>query len=184
MNHVKEQFLLFRIKAFRDEGAFTALLERHSSSLQRFLYFKLPCQADVDDAYSTLCMRLWEYSIRTPVEHFSGLAHTIARGLVAEFYRKREGKESIPIETDDYKLDVEAKGSLVKIEEFVDSQIMKEGLMELNDDDREAVMMRHLEGYSIKEIAKHLGKSENATSVLIHRALKKLREILEQGQSN
>jgi RNA polymerase sigma-70 factor, ECF subfamily len=175
----KEHFLLFRIRAFRDEQAFVTLLERHSSSLQRLLYFKLPNQEDVDDVYSQVCIRLWQYIIRTPVDHFSGLAHTITRTSIAEFYRKREGKESISIDNEDSSEQYESKDSGVTIESFVDTEIMKEGLTSLPDDDREALVMRHLEGYSVKEIAKHLGKTENATSVLIYRALKKLRTILE-----
>ncbi|MBT5808639.1 sigma-70 family RNA polymerase sigma factor [Candidatus Uhrbacteria bacterium] len=177
----REKFLLFRIRAFRDEQAFVTLLEKHASSLQRLLYFKLPNQDDVDDVYSQVCIRLWQYIIRTPVDHFSGLAHTIARTSIAEFYRRREGKEQVSIDSSETHDQLESKESGERIESFVDAGIMKEGLGELPDDDREAVVMRHLEGYSVKEIAKHLGKTENATSVLIYRALKKLRKILESS---
>jgi len=178
----REQFLLFRIRAFQDEAAFAALLEKHGSGLQRFLYFKLPTQPDVEDAYSTVCLRIWEYISRTPVDHFSALLHTIARGVVAEYYRRNEGKEQVPIETEQSgPLPIESKDSGMAMEQFVDAEMMKKALVNLGDDDREAIIMRFLEGFSVKEIARHLGKTENATSVMIHRALKKLRSLMERN---
>ncbi len=180
MRRRKEQFLLFRIKAFKDEHAFAALLQEHGSALQRFLYFKLPTKQDAEDAYSTSCLRVWEYISRTKVDSFSGLTYTIARSVVADFYRSSEKKEPIQAEADPLKVEqVESKDSLKSIQDFVDGELMKQALMSLSEDEREAVVMRYLEGYPVKQVADQIGKTENATSVLLHRALKKVRTILE-----
>ncbi len=180
MRRRKEQFLLFRIKAFKDEHAFAALLSEHGSALQRFLYFKLPTKQDAEDAYSTSCLRVWEYSSREKIESFSGLIYTIARGVVADFYRNSEKKESTEAQASEFSLSqVESRDSGKSIEEFVDGELMKLALMKLSEEERDAVVMRHLEGYPIKQVADQIGKSENATSVLLHRALKKIRIILE-----
>ena len=156
----------------------------HSQALQRFFYSKLPSHPDVEDAYSTLMFRLWQYITQTPVQHFSGLAYTIARAIVAEFYHMREGKEHVPIKTSYEEEGVEVASthhSAEQIEDQIDTQFVKEGIKQLeNEDDREAVILRFLEGYSVKEIANYLGKTQNATSVLIHRALKKIRDKLEK----
>jgi len=176
-----EQFLLFRIRVFKDESAFASLLETYGSIIQRFLYFKLPTQHDVEDAYSLVCIRLWEYAITQSVQHVSGLLHTIARGVIAEFYRSREKEMgNLSIGTQEGQIDLAKENESEQLEEFVDTSIMKQGLQELSDDDRDAVIMRYLEGHSVKEIARHLGKTQNATSVLLHRAIKKLREILKK----
>ena len=153
-------------------------MSEYSPALQRFLYSKLPNHHDVEDAYSTLMLRLWEYTIRTPVEHFSGLAYTIARGVVAEFYRYREGKEQVPISGGEGEegVEVESGYSAEYVETQIDSQLVKEGMKKLkNEDDREILLLRFVEGYRVKDIAKYLGKTENATSVLIYQALKKIR---------
>lgn len=175
-----ERFLLFRIRVFKDEAAFAKLLGSYSAALQRFLYFKLPTQDDIEDAYSILSMRLWEYMVSTQVEHFSGLAHTIARGVVAEFYRTRKDKEDVQLKVNDPVEEESASSPTDTIETNIDVSLAKEAMKNLPDEDREAIILRHLEGYSIKEIALHLGKTENATSVLIHRALKKLGDMLEK----
>jgi RNA polymerase sigma-70 factor (ECF subfamily) len=180
----REKFLLVRIRVFKDEGAFETLLSDYAAPLQRFLYSKLPSVTDVEDAYSSLLLRLWEYATTTPVEHFSGLAHTIARGIIAEFYRSRDKAQQVPIseEYEDEGVHAESRESLEQLESKIDATWVKEALKKMpSEDDREVIILRYLEGYGIKEIAKFIGKTPNATSMLLNRALKKLRKMIEEG---
>ncbi|MEK7620694.1 MAG: sigma-70 family RNA polymerase sigma factor [Patescibacteria group bacterium] len=180
-NENREKFLLVRIRVFKDEGAFESLLSEYAAPLQRFLYSKLPSAADVEDAYSALLLRLWEYATSTPVDHFSGLAHTIARGIIAEFYRTREKIPHVAIseEYEDHGVQVESHETVEGLEARIDVTWVKDALKKLtNEDDREVIILRFLEGYAVKDIAKYIGKTPNATSVLLNRALKKLRSIL------
>ena len=186
MKERREKFLLVRIRVFKDEHAFEALLKDYSAPLQRFLYTKLPRMNDVEDAYSTLLLRLWEYATTTQVQHFSGLSYTIARNIIAQFYRDREKEDFVAI-ADEYSEDggvsVESKEKVADIEAKIDTTFVKQALKKLtSEDDREVIILRFLEGYGIKEIAAYLGRTPNATSVLLNRALKKLRRIIEEDQ--
>lgn len=177
----REKFLLVRIRVFKDESAFESLLSDYAAPLQRFLYAKLPSAPDVEDAYSGLLMKLWEYATTTPIDHFSGLAYTIARRTVANFYENRKKVEHVQI-SDEYEegtVAVESRETVEKLEARIDVTWVKDALKKLtNEDDREVIILRFLEGYAIKDIAKYIGKTPNATSVLLNRALKKLRQIL------
>lgn len=176
MKRSNEQFLLFRIRAFSDETAFAALLKKHGPGIQRALHFKLPTEEDVEDAYTTVCVRFWQYATSTTVEHVPALMHTIARGVIADFYRKRKNADDVSV--DDVVL---ASGE--RVAEQTDARLrLIEAIKQLDDDAREAITMRHIDGYSVKDIAKHFGKSENATSVLIHRAKKKLQTLLSDEE--
>ncbi|HEV2950202.1 MAG TPA: sigma-70 family RNA polymerase sigma factor [Gemmataceae bacterium] len=53
-------------------------------------------------------------------------------------------------------------------------------LAQLPQDQREAVTLHHLQGWSLAELAKHLGRSEAAVAGLLHRGFKKLREVLHE----
>ena len=53
-----------------------------------------------------------------------------------------------------------------------------ERLDELSDDRREALIMRFALGMSNREIARALGRTDGATKVLIHRAIKQLEELM------
>lgn len=177
---LKEQFQLFRVRTFQDPKAFEILLADHAAGLKRFLKVKLPSAHDADDAFSEVCIRTWDYACRGHIDHFSGFLFTVGRNVISEFYRTRAHRPmEVAIEADEYELPVESKYSGQKISEFVDGELMKEALAELDEDDREAIVLRYLEGQSIKYIAEQIQKTENATSVLLHRALKKLRTVIE-----
>ena len=51
-------------------------------------------------------------------------------------------------------------------------------LDDLPDDRREALIMRFALGMSNREIARALGRTDGATKVLIHRAIKQLEELI------
>lgn len=55
-------------------------------------------------------------------------------------------------------------------------------LAELPDAQREAVVMRHLRGSSLAEIAEHLGRSHAAVAGLLKRGLEHLRSELSDGE--
>jgi RNA polymerase sigma-70 factor, ECF subfamily len=58
------------------------------------------------------------------------------------------------------------------------------GVRALPDDRREALIMRFALGMDNREIARALGRSDGATKVLIHRAIKQLEEIVgERGDA-
>jgi RNA polymerase sigma-70 factor (ECF subfamily) len=57
-----------------------------------------------------------------------------------------------------------------------------EGVRSLPDDRREALIMRFALGMDNREIARALGRSEGATKVLIHRAIKQLENQLDRGE--
>jgi RNA polymerase sigma-70 factor, ECF subfamily len=54
-------------------------------------------------------------------------------------------------------------------------------IAELNDDDREVILMRHFENLSNQEVALELGLTEAAASMRYLRALRRLRTALQPG---
>jgi RNA polymerase sigma-70 factor (ECF subfamily) len=56
---------------------------------------------------------------------------------------------------------------------------MAEALAQLPEPQRDAVMLHHLQGCSLREVADALGRSEPAVAGLLHRGLKKLRQLMQ-----
>ena len=54
-------------------------------------------------------------------------------------------------------------------------------LLSLPEDQRRAVELRQLQGLSFAEVAKRLGRTEIAAASLLRRGVKKLRELLREG---
>jgi RNA polymerase sigma-70 factor (ECF subfamily) len=61
-----------------------------------------------------------------------------------------------------------------------DLEQVKAALVNLRDDYQNVIVWRYLDDLSIPEIAKILDKSETAARVLLHRALKALKNELNQ----
>jgi RNA polymerase sigma-70 factor (ECF subfamily) len=59
---------------------------------------------------------------------------------------------------------------------------LAEALRQLPDDQRSAVELHHLQGVSLAEVGKHLGRSREAAAGLVFRGLKKLRALLAEKQ--
>ena len=59
-------------------------------------------------------------------------------------------------------------------------RLVMEKLDRLSDDRREALIMRFALGMSNREIARALGRTDGATKVLLHRAIKQLEEEMER----
>jgi RNA polymerase sigma-70 factor (ECF subfamily) len=59
---------------------------------------------------------------------------------------------------------------------------LTEALATLPDDQREAVRLRHLEGWALADIARHLGRSPAATAGLIKRGMQTLRRRLHERE--
>jgi RNA polymerase sigma-70 factor (ECF subfamily) len=61
-----------------------------------------------------------------------------------------------------------------------EEQRLNQALTALPDDQREAVRLRHLEGWALADIAGHLGRTRAATAGLIKRGMKALRRQLHR----
>src|SRR5262249_31782392 len=61
-------------------------------------------------------------------------------------------------------------------------QRLSQALTALPDDQREAVRLRHLEGWALADIARHLGRTPAATAGLIKRGMQALRRQLHRGE--
>ena len=100
----------------------------------------------------------------------------IAHNLAANLYRDRSRKPQTHIDdttalarphtTEDL---VEGRDELARI---------LEGVKQLPDDRREALIMRFALGMDNREIARAMGRTDGATKVLIHRAIKQLEGIV------
>jgi RNA polymerase sigma-70 factor (ECF subfamily) len=61
-------------------------------------------------------------------------------------------------------------------------KMILDGVQQLPDDRREALIMRFALGMDNREIAQALGRTDGATKVLLHRAIRQLEGIVAEKQ--
>jgi RNA polymerase sigma-70 factor (ECF subfamily) len=65
-----------------------------------------------------------------------------------------------------------------------EEESLSQALTALPDDQREAVRLRHLEGWALADIARRLGRTPSATAGLIKRGIEALRRRMHRGGGN
>jgi RNA polymerase sigma-70 factor (ECF subfamily) len=161
---------------------FTELYRTHLRDVYSYAYYRIGNHHDAEDLTEQTFLQAYRHFERALRESNGRPLRPwlirIAHNLAANYYRDRSRRPQTNLE------DAEVISSLHPTEEVVEEreevQEVLEGVTNLPDDRREALIMRFALGMDNKEIARALGRSEGATKVLIHRAIKQLEEGLKE----
>jgi len=156
------------------EKEFERLFEQYSDSIFRHCLFKVSHRETALDIMQETFKRVWLKIIEgEKLDNQKAFCFRIANNLIIDFYRK---SKAISLDSLEVEPAVE-KGELNPSEQ-ADLQIAIETIKSLGERYREAVLLRYVEGFSVKEIAEISGESENVISVRINRGLSKVKEII------
>lgn len=157
---------------------FSQLYDQYVDKIYRFIFLKVSSQEIAEDLTSETFLRGWKtFKNPTDIENPSAFLYRIARNLVIDYYRQKDQKKTVLIDNlsiVDPRPNLEEKAVLRS-----DFDIIKANLGSLKEDYQTIIIWRYLDDLSIPEIAKMLQRSEEATRVMLHRALKKLRNRIE-----
>ncbi len=178
MENLKDRYLLFKAKTFRDAEAYGEIYDRYATRIYRFIFFKVGNQADAEDISSEAFLKAWQYIKEgQAVRNLNAFLYSIARNLVIDHYRfqarKHEFEEGII-------MDIPAGVNLAdKADIKQDKETILNALKSLKNEYSEVIILRFFDDLSVGEIAQVVGKSQNNTRVLVHRALAALKKSLE-----
>jgi RNA polymerase sigma-70 factor (ECF subfamily) len=161
---------------------FSELYRTHLRDVYSYAYYRIGNHHDAEDLTEQTFLQAYRHFERAMRESNGRPLRPwlirIAHNLAANYYRDRSRRPQTNLE------DAEVLSSLHPTEEVVEGreevQEVLAGVAELPDDRRDALVMRFALGMDNKEIARALGRSEGATKVLIHRAIKQLEEGLKE----
>ncbi|MCW2967462.1 MAG: sigma-70 family polymerase sigma factor [Solirubrobacteraceae bacterium] len=165
------------------DAEFSDLYRAHLKDVYSYSYYRVGNHHDAEDLTEQTFLQAYRHFERAQRESEGRPLRPwlirIAHNLAANHYRDRSRKpqsvldETTPVAamhtTEDV---VEGRDELARI---------LAGVTQLPDERREALIMRFALGMDNREIARALGKTDGATKVLIHRAIKQLEEIVKSG---
>lgn len=158
--------------------AFGRLYDMHVDRVYRHIYYRIGNVADTEDLTQQVFLKAWQAIPRYKKtgSPFVAWLMTISHNLLVDFYRAK--KDKIRLRDGVVAKDPESSPEVMAQAHF-DQEKLRMAISQLRGDQQRVVLMRFIDGFSFAETANSLGKSEGATRVILHRALKKLRHILE-----
>ena len=161
---------------------FTDLYRAHLRDVYSYSYYRVGNHHDAEDLTEQTFLQAYRHFDRAQRESKGRPLRPwlirIAHNLAANYYRDRSRKPQTQLE------DAAIVSAPHDTEDLVEGrQELKdvlEGVANLPDDRREALIMRFALGMDNREIARALDRSEGATKVLIHRAIKQLEQALKE----
>ena len=167
------------------DGDFSALYREHARDVYSYAYYRCGNHHDAEDLTEQTFLQAYRHFERALRESDGRPLRPwlirIAHNLAANYYRDRSRRPQTQLEDAAVISDPHETAELVEGREEL--QAVLAGVAELADDRREALIMRFALGMDNREIARALGRSEGATKVLIHRAIRQLEQRLEQEES-
>jgi RNA polymerase sigma-70 factor (ECF subfamily) len=163
---------------------FALFYREHLRDVYNYTYYRTGNHHDAEDLTTQTFIQAYRHFERAQRESRGRPLRPwlirIAHNLAANYYRDRKRKPTAAIDEMELGAPHDTEDLVVGREEAV--AVLK-GVRALPDDRREALIMRFALGMDNREIARTLGRSEGATKVLIHRAIKQLEQELglEEG---
>ena len=166
----------------RLDDDFAALYRAHLRDVYSYAYYRVGNHHDAEDLTEQTFLQAYRHFARAQRESNGRPLRPwlirIAHNLAANYYRDRSRRPQTPI--DDAGPLSEPITTEALVEDRDDLKRILEGVQELPDDRREALIMRFALGMDNGEISRALGRSEGATKVLIHRAIRQLEQGLKE----
>lgn len=168
--------LVFTMDQKDVKAKFLRIYDTYANDIYRFCSLKVSSRELAEDLTQEVFMRYWQ-TVRegTELKNDRAFLYTLARNLIIDWYRKKKEssldsltEQGIDFGNDDHK----------QIERTAEVTEVLSVINQLDDDAREALLLRYVEGFTPKEIAALTGETANAVSVRINRAIKKVQHLI------
>ncbi len=162
-----------------DAQALSALCELFFEDVYSYFYYRARDAADAQDLTNDVFLRLVE-SIRS-FEPARGTFRTwifgIAHHRLVDYRRRQAVRDHEPLTE---ALANSGDHPSTQAEAWLTRERLRQALHGLTEDQRQVVVLKFIEGLSNTEVAQILRKSEGAINALQYRALRTLRQVLDQ----
>ena len=173
-----------------DRAAFTELLRRHQSHVDRLLYHLAPDWQDRSDLAQEVWIRVYRHvkRLEEPTKFKSWLSRIVTNLFYDELRKRKRGKQPLsldaPIQMADGEIDWEITSDAPEPHDYLATQEfyehLQEALANLPETFRTTIVLREIEGMAYEEIAEITGVSLGTVKSRIARARIKLQSVLTE----
>ncbi len=156
------------------KAQFLIMYDAYNDAIFRFCLLKVSNRELAQDLTQETFMKYWQVMRKGEVlKNERAYLYTLARNQIIDWYRRKK-ESSLDVLTE---AGIDFKGDGAKsITDTSEAAEVLAVIQQLDEEFREVLLLRFVEGLSPKDIATQLEESANTVSVRIHRALKKVQE--------
>ncbi|MCZ2525967.1 ECF subfamily RNA polymerase sigma factor, BldN family [Streptomyces sp. NPDC059506] len=159
--------------------AFGQLYDHYSDTVYRYVYYRVGGRATAEDLTSETFLRALRRigTFTWQGRDFGAWLVTIARNLVADHFKSSRFRLEV---TTGEMLDANEveRSPEDSVLELLSNQSLLQAVRRLNPQQQECVTLRFLQGLSVAETARIMGKNEGAIKTLQYRAVRTLARLL------
>ena len=161
-----------------DADDFGSLYDLYVGRVYRHIYYRVSNIKDAEDLTQQVFIKAWKAIGRyqKTASPFLAWLMRIGHNLVIDYYRSK--KDITYFDSEWVFKDSASNPERLAIEHF-NQQQLRNVILQLPDAQQQVILMSFIEGFTYSEIASALGKREGTVRVILHRALKKMRQIIE-----
>jgi RNA polymerase sigma-70 factor (ECF subfamily) len=162
---------------------FRDLAEEYGGRVYTFARYSLRQREDAEDVTQEVLVRLWTHHQSIDPGATSAWVMRVARNLVIDVARRRQSRAAVFAEGADVAemaAQVPARGAAdAAAERSALRTRLEAALAELNEPYRSIVVMREIQGLAYEEIATAMNMPLGTIKVYLHRARRRLRELVQ-----
>ncbi|MEY9847669.1 ECF subfamily RNA polymerase sigma factor, BldN family [Streptacidiphilus sp. MAP5-3] len=162
-----------------DGEAFGQLYDHYSDTVYRYIYYRVGGRATAEDLTSETFLRALRRigTFTWQGRDFGAWLVTIARNLVADHFKSSRFRLEVTTGEmlDSNQVEPSPEDSVL---ESLSNAALLEAVRRLNPQQQECVTLRFLQGLSVAETARIMGKNEGAIKTLQYRAVRTLARLL------
>jgi RNA polymerase sigma-70 factor (ECF subfamily) len=165
-----------------DTEAFGLLYDHYHGSVYRFIYYRVGSVSVAEDLLSETFFRALRSmgTFKWQGKDFGAWLMTIARNLTTDHFKAGRTRFEYSVE-DMGAHDGQIEGPETTVLASLTNEALLGALRELPTEQQECLVMRFLQGLSIAETAKALGRSDGAVKQLQLRGVRNLAKLLPEG---
>ncbi len=180
---VDDEILVVQFQTGRQE-AFDELMKRYKHKIYAYLLRSVRNYEDAEELTLEVFVKVYRaLSKWRPEARFSTWLYKIAKNLSIDHHRAKSRRFTYSLDDEELSIKDPVATDLRsnpewQLEENDRNRIIREAVDALSPKQKETFMLYRYEGLQIREIAEVLGMAEGTVKIHLHRAMKKLRNVL------
>lgn len=164
----------------KEQKKFIEAYDTYADAIFRHCFIRISNREKAKDIMQDTFTRTWEYIAKgNEIKNIRAFLFRVANNIIVDTYRKK--REVSLDELREWGFDPGFDES-EKNQTAIDARSAIAMMEKLDAKYREVMLLRYVDEFLPKEIAKIVGESENIVSVRIHRGLAQLRKIIAPQQ--